>query len=278
VETDLMAFVVDSNSVFWAAVGLGSLVVLPPIAAWLAGTRYIPNDKVGVVEKLWSRSGSVAEGRLMASRGEAGYQMQLLRGGLHFGYWPWQYRIHKTTLTIVPQGKIGYVFARDGRPVEADQTLARVVPCSDFQDARAFLSGKGGEHMFVGQRGRQRAILREGVYAINLAMFVVITEECVYRLSMMSNHESQMIDKWRQMLQASHGFDPVVVGASPIPHFRDPGNSNEAGDTMGRPWTLDRSLLRPSAWMATSCTTIATSKTSKPSYAPAVAADASSPC
>ena len=34
----------------------------------------------------------------------------------------------------------------------------------------------------IGQRGRQRAILREGVYAINLALFTVITEDTVYRL------------------------------------------------------------------------------------------------
>ncbi|MCA9121864.1 MAG: hypothetical protein H6822_11695 [Planctomycetaceae bacterium] len=229
----------------WAAVGLGGLLVLPPLAAWLAGVRYIPNDKVGIVEKLWSRQGSVAEGRLIASRGEAGYEMRLLRGGLHFGFWPWQYRIHKTSLTVVPQGKIGYVFARDGRPVDSDQTLARVVECNDFQDARTFLSGKGGEHMCVGQRGRQRAILREGVYAINLALFVVITEDCVYRLGMMSQHESQMIDKWRQMLQAAHGFDPIVVGAAPIIHIGDPDDSRDAGDTIGVVTVHDGPTLDP---------------------------------
>jgi uncharacterized membrane protein YqiK len=157
----------------------------------------------------------------------------LLRGGIHFGYWPWQYRIHKTSLTIVTQGKIGYVFARDGQPVDADQTLARVVPCNDFQDARAFLFGKSGEQLVVGQRGRQRAILREGIYAINPALFVVITEDRVYRLNQMSRRESEMIDKWREVLQASRGFDPAVIGALPVPHFRDPSGADEDGDTIG---------------------------------------------
>ncbi|MBC8351719.1 MAG: hypothetical protein H8E66_07005 [Planctomycetes bacterium] len=232
-ETLLLAFNLDLSFVMWIGIGLASAIMSLPVAAWLVGVRYIPNDRVGVVEKLWSHKGSLGEGRLMASRGEAGYQVQLLRGGIHFGYWPWQYRIHKTSLTIVPQGKIGYVFARDGRAVDSDQTLARVAPCNDFQDARAFLSGKSGEQEYVGQRGRQRAILREGVYAINLALFVVITEDCVYRLSMMSRRESQMIDKWRELLQAAHGFDPVVVGASPVPHFRDSSRSTDAGDTIG---------------------------------------------
>ena len=47
--------------------------------------RYIPNDYVGVVEKLWSPSGSVPEGQIIALDGEAGYQAELLRGGVHFG-------------------------------------------------------------------------------------------------------------------------------------------------------------------------------------------------
>ena len=38
----------------------------------------------------------------------------MLRGGLHFGLWAWQYRIHSVPLVTVPQGKIGYVYARDG--------------------------------------------------------------------------------------------------------------------------------------------------------------------
>jgi uncharacterized membrane protein YqiK len=142
------------------------------------GARYIPNNRVGVVEKLWSGKGSVTEGRILALNGEAGYQADLLRGGMHFGFWRWQYRIHKTQLVTVPQGKIGYVYARDGEPLEPSQTLGRVASCNHFQDARAFYGQssriKAGA---IGQRGRQRMILREGVYAINLALFVVITED-----------------------------------------------------------------------------------------------------
>src|SRR6516164_10151419 len=140
--------------------GLLLVAVLLSLVAWLT-VRYIPNQQVGVVEKLWSSSGSVTEGRIIALNGEAGYQADLLRGGLHFGLWRWQYRIHKVSLVTVPQGKIGYVYARDGQPLEPSQTLGRVVQCNNFQDARAFLAEGDGE---VGQRGRQRAIVREGVY------------------------------------------------------------------------------------------------------------------
>lgn len=214
---------------FWFGMGLLAIAVAVPLAIWLAGTRYIPNAKVGIVEKLWSGSGSIAEGSLIAGHREAGYQTTLLRGGIHFGYWPWQYRIHKAPLTVVTQGKIGYVFARDGAAVASDQTLARVVDCTDFQDANAFLFGKP-DHEVVGQRGRQRAILREGVYAINLALFIVITEDRVYRLSKIGREESMMIDKWRVILQECRGFDPVVVGA---PTDFTEVSKQHAGDTIG---------------------------------------------
>ena len=200
------------------------LAVLAVIALFEAlGLRYIPNDRVGVVEKLWSPKGSVSEGKLMALNGEAGYQADLLRGGIHFGYWRFQFRIHKLPLVTVPQGQIGYVYARDGEPLSPSQTLGRVVPCNNFQDARAFLtappeadspadSRKPAVESRPGQRGRQRAILREGVYAINQALFVVITANNAYRLALSGGQELQNILAWQQELSAIDGFSPVVIG------------------------------------------------------------------
>jgi uncharacterized membrane protein YqiK len=87
------------------------------------GLRYIPNNFVGIVEKLWSRSGSVPDGRIIAIHDEAGFQSDLLRGGFHFGLWRWQYRLHRVPLVTIPQSRIGYVYARDGEPLEPSQTL-----------------------------------------------------------------------------------------------------------------------------------------------------------
>ena len=170
----------------------------------LLGARYLPNDAVGVVEKLISAGGSVKEGHIIALNGEAGYQADLLRGGWHLFRWPFIFRIHKAPLVTVPQGKIGYVYARDGTPLEPSQTLARVVDCNHFQDARKFLA--------EGQRGRQRAILREGVYAINPALFVVITEDNAYHL-LQGRSELQKLAGWQKELQEVAGFDPLVIGA-----------------------------------------------------------------
>jgi uncharacterized membrane protein YqiK len=190
-------------------------VALGVLFLFWATTRYIPNNKIGVVEKLWSFAGSVHDGRIIALDGEAGLQAEILRGGLHFGLWRWQYVVHRASLVTIPQGKIGYLYSRDGEPLPPSQTLGRVVDCQNFQDARTFLVGVADDlGTRRGQRGRQRAILREGVYAVNLALFVVITEDAVFALDGLSNrHERSLIAGWREELLAVEGFDPVVVGA-----------------------------------------------------------------
>jgi len=189
------------------------------------GMRVIPNNKVGVVEKLWSVGGSLPEGRLIALNGEAGFQAEILRGGVHFGYPIWKYRVHQVRLTAVPQGKIGYVFARDGKALPPEQTLGRVVECNHFQNARVFLTTRGE---VVGQRGRQRAILREGVYAINVALFVVITEEAVYSLDLGDRQELETFKKWQRELLDMRGFSPEVIDRSPGRHREDAPDSDDS--------------------------------------------------
>lgn len=201
------------------------LIIAPFLLLELLGARYIPNNYVGIVEKLWSPKGSVGEGCMLALAGEAGYQADLLRGGFHFGLWRWQYRIHRVRLVTVPQGQIGYVYARDGEPLPPSQTLGRITECNNFQDARAFLgevsetpattatSSPGAAPRGRGQRGRQRAILREGVYAINPALFIIITEDVVYRLpSLLDRQELATLTSWQNALRESGGFHPMVIG------------------------------------------------------------------
>ena len=192
------------------------IVAAVAVLFWLC-FRWIPNDRIGVVEKWWSLAGSVTEGRIIAPAAEAGYQADILRGGLHFGWWRWQYAIHTAPLVSIPEGKIGYVFARDGEPLPPSQTLARVIDCNNFQDARGFLGLKSPtdatSSRIAGQKGRQRAILREGVYAINPALFTVISENAVFALKVVQTRaEQESLGRWLAELRAASGFGPVVVG------------------------------------------------------------------
>jgi uncharacterized membrane protein YqiK len=138
--------------------------------------------------------------------GEAGYQPEVLRGGIHFRS-PFMYRVRVMPLITIPQGKIGYVFARDGIPMQPEQTLGRVVECGNYQDVRAFMANKG-------QKGPQRSIIREGTYALNLAQFMVITESHVYYLPMGYKEEEASIMSMATYLASVNGFTPVVIKGS----------------------------------------------------------------
>lgn len=201
----------DSTIVFALAFAGFCLVCLAiyMFAPWV-GIRYVPNDKVGIVESLWGRH--IEQGRIIALRGETGFQPDLLRGGIYFNLFRWKYRIHKVPLVAIPQGKIGYVYARDGEALAPSQTLGRIVDCNNFQDARSFLAGGRADKSVLGQRGRQRAVLREGVYAINLALFTVIAEDQFYALAP-DRAEIAMLRSWQQQLESVDGFNPIVIGA-----------------------------------------------------------------
>lgn len=208
------------DALFWTGIIVGALIALWLITWLVLGARYIPHRSVGIIEKLWSQSGSLAEGRIIALNGEAGYQAKLLRGGLHLGYPFWKFSIHKVSLVTVGEGRIGYIYARDGRPLPPEQTLGSAVACNSFQDAAVFINNGG-------QRGRQRSILREGTYAINTALFVVITEQAVYA-GPITKSETIQLHAWQNELSAAGGFVPVRIGStSRVTNLPVPGESTE---------------------------------------------------
>ncbi|HSI72828.1 MAG TPA: hypothetical protein VK934_06595, partial [Fimbriimonas sp.] len=195
---------------------LGVLIAAALVVKFLFGPIFIGNTEVGIVEKIWG--GGHLKGQIIALNNEAGFQPDVLRGGLHFrpGY---RYRIHRVPLVTIHRGQIGYVFARDGQPlgrfsqdghetVEAGQTLGHVVNNGDFTDVRAWL--KSG-----GQKGPQRAILREGTYALNLAQFVVVAGlREIYMLTIGGKDEQTTIQRLAEHIGQTNGFGPIVIDGS----------------------------------------------------------------
>ena len=180
---------------------VGATLTAFGVALLLSWIRYIPNTRVGIVEKLVSAKGSVKSG-LLALDGEAGFQPDVLRGGFHL-FTPFQYRVHRMPLVTIPQGKIGYVFARDGKDLPPTQALAANVAANDFQNATAFLRGGG-------QKGPQRMILREGTYAINLAQFVVLTPDQILYLPL-DKSEAATFATMAALIADRDGFRPSVI-------------------------------------------------------------------
>src|SRR6478672_5798707 len=113
--TQLSSILAASDSVFGGYGWLIAIVVIFVLGlvfiSSILGLRYIPNDRVGILEKLISSKGSITEGHIIALNGEAGFQADLLRGGYHLRLWRFKYRVHTAPLVTIPQGKIGYVYA-----------------------------------------------------------------------------------------------------------------------------------------------------------------------
>jgi uncharacterized membrane protein YqiK len=214
--------------------------------------RYIPNNQVGIVEKLWSARGSITDG-FIALNGEAGYEPEVLRGGLHV-FFPFMYRIHKSDLVTVGQGKIAYVFARDGVPLGASQVLGGndTEEKSDFQDARKFL-------LSGGQKGPQRKVLREGTYAINTTQFAIITDERVYGHAL-SRQERAVLDGMQLTISERWGFTPVILAADQdlvgVVTVHDgpslpPGEiiAPEVGSDLRDEWTFHNNFQEPEKFL-----------------------------
>jgi uncharacterized membrane protein YqiK len=188
-----------------AIVIVGSALVALLLVRHSNTLRYIPNNRIGIVEKLWSPRGSVKRG-FIALHGEAGFQPDVLRGGWHVMF-PFMYRVHVVPMVTIPQGKIGYVFARDGATLPPTQALASNASAIDFTDVGTFLR--------TGERGPQRRVLREGTYALNLAQFVVVTEDQLHYLPL-SRDELDIFKQMASLLVDRGGFAPVVITSDAV--------------------------------------------------------------
>lgn len=190
-----------SGALGWLAYAAGALVILYLLNVASGCVRYVPNNRLAVLERLWSLGGSVKSG-LIALHSEAGFQPEVVRGGFHV-FFPFQYRIHPVPLVTIPQGQIGYVFARDGTALPPTQTLAANGTSGDFESVRAFLSSGG-------QKGPQRKVLREGTYAINLAQFVVLTKERTYAVALGSDDKA-IFARMGGIIADRQGYEPLVI-------------------------------------------------------------------
>jgi len=140
----------------------------------LFGVVIVPESKIGLITKkfvLFGKDKSLPDGRIIATKGEAGFQASTLAPGLYFGYWPWQFEINLVDFTVIPQGKIGLISAKDGVVPSNGQILGKRVDCDSFQDAEKFLTNGGS-------KGRQALILVAGSYRINRHLFdISITDQ-----------------------------------------------------------------------------------------------------
>lgn len=160
----------EITSYWWIILILFSIFFYKFILRVFFGMVMVPEDKIGLVTKkfvLFGTDKSLPDGRIIATKGEAGYQAKTLAPGLYWGMWIWQYSIDMTGFTVIPEGKIGLVLSKDGKEIPTGRILARKVESDNFQDATFFLNNGG-------QKGRQTAFITTGSYRINTFLFEIV--------------------------------------------------------------------------------------------------------
>ena len=149
--------------------GVGALILL-----WLiSGLRYIPNPRqsassknYGLRRALCPKDASSPSPVRRATRHipvAAACMVWLTAAG--------NTASHRTPLVTISQGKIGYVYARDGEPLPPTQTLGRVVDCNNFQDSLTFYGLSKTKPVLPGRAGDSGPSFAKSVYAINPGPF-----------------------------------------------------------------------------------------------------------
>lgn len=145
----------------------------------------VPPNKIGIVEACDGQP--LSTGRIIARQvdcdsyqdarkflqngGERGPQMAIIPPGT-YRINPLLFEVSLADAISIPQGKIGVIEARDGKPMPSGRVVARQVDCDSYQDAQAFM--KNG-----GERGPQMGLIGPGTYRINPLLFAVQTADVV---------------------------------------------------------------------------------------------------
>ncbi|WP_316811466.1 SPFH domain-containing protein [Pedobacter heparinus] len=160
---------------WWVVVALMCAVLNRYILRIFFGMIVVPEDRIGLVTKkfvLYGPGKELPDGRIIAIKGEAGFQGKTLAPGLYFGMWFWQYTVTMEEFTVIPEGQIGLIMAKDGAEIPTGNILGHKVECDNFQDAVKFLESGG-------QRGRQTCYITSGSYRINTLLFQVSVTDMI---------------------------------------------------------------------------------------------------
>lgn len=165
----------------WIIAIIVCLILYKFILRFFFGMVIVPENRIGLVTKKFVVTGAnrgLPDGRIIATRGEAGFQAKTLAPGLYWSMWPWQYAVDMVPFMVIPEGKIGLLLSKDGAEIPTGRILARKVDCDNFQDAEKFLNNGG-------QRGRQTAFMTAGSYRINTFLFdVTIVDQLIIHENM----------------------------------------------------------------------------------------------
>lgn len=147
------------------------LGIVGAIMVFVSTAIYVEDNQGGIVINKFGPD--LQSGRIIATSGEKGPQAKVLPPGWHFGFVPWKYELHSVNNIEIPQGSIGTVTAKDGKPLPDGEIFASVwTDPAEMLDGEKFLAGQG-------IRGPQLTILTPGQYRYNDRLFTITTSKMV---------------------------------------------------------------------------------------------------
>ena len=125
-------------------------------------------DEIAITERKYIGK-ELKPGRVFASEGEVGINVDYLAPGLHFVFWPFTQLLVRSKMVSVGANEIGLIEALDGEPLAAGSIYADD-PAAEFhkqfQEPVQFLK-------YGGIRGKQLTFLTNGVFKIHPYLFKV---------------------------------------------------------------------------------------------------------
>lgn len=205
---------------------LAGLCLLGAIVVLLLSIHKIGPSEVGLVTKRFS-SRKLSDDNLIAFRGEAGYQSELLMPGLRIRWWP-LYGVQKFPWVQIPAGQIGVVLAQVGAPLPVGAKSAVYRPeFGQFADLELFIR-EGG------QKGVQRPVLPPGTtLPLHPVAFLVVTRDQTFGLP--ANPELSAMGG--PITPSSFGLQPADFEVVQI------RRGNDARDAVGIVHTLEGNPL-----------------------------------
>jgi uncharacterized membrane protein YqiK len=148
------------------------VVIVLVVLAVMRSLHSIGPAEVGLVTKRLGRK--LGEDQLIAMKGEAGYQAELLMPGLRVKLWP-IYAVRRYPWVQVPPDHTGLVIAQVGEALATGAKSAVYKPeFGSFADVKTFLANGG-------QRGVQRPVLPPGTtIPMHPVGFVVLTTDGIF--------------------------------------------------------------------------------------------------
>ncbi len=206
---------------------IGPFALFVALGVILPSLRLIGPTEVGLVIKRFGRR--LPGDDLIAFRGEAGYQAELLLPGLRFKNWL-VYAVQKHPWVQVPAGEIGVIVAQVGRPLPIGAKSARYRPeFANFSDLKAFIAA-GGE------KGVQRPVLPPGsLVPLHPVGFLAITKSQVFGNPVSPELRERAVKG--RLSPVSFGLHPAQLDLVRIEPM--PCGDGELIDTVGIVTTLE---------------------------------------